>query len=427
MAIGRVFYGWWIVGAGATLMSLMGALWFYSFGAYFVHLQAEFGWSRTMLGGAFALAQMQNGVLAPFQGWLLNKMGPRMMIHVGVFILCGGFFLFSHTNSTLTFYIAVVLIATGTSLMTFMPLGTTVMNWFDRNRAQAMGVILTGLAVGGFFVPGIAWVLEKYGWRTMAVASSVIVLILGTGLARIVRKEPEPYGYLPDGVLAVSMSGSTPLPLRDSEETLTGQSISSGFGTRDALKTKAFWFLSFGHAFSVLGEAGLIAHLIPHLVEKLAITPVQAGGIMALLTVMTIVGYLGSGYFGNMMTKHKAIAISMLGSFVGLMVLAVADTVPLVALGSVVFGMTLGLRLPQLISIRADYFGRRNFPAILGFSVSIVTVGAMGGPLLAGLMADHFGTYQLAFVTVALLAVVGAWLFYLAEDPRVTFMADDLG
>ena len=138
------------------------------------------------------------------------------MIHVGVFILGGGFFLFSHTNSTLTFYLAVVLIAIGTSLMTFMPLGTTLMNWFDRNRALAMGMILTGLAVGGFFVPGVAWVLEKYGWRTMALVSGVVVLISGTGLARIVRKEPEPYGYLPDGALAVPASGNTPLSLRES-------------------------------------------------------------------------------------------------------------------------------------------------------------------------------------------------------------------
>jgi len=64
---GRGFYGWWIVGAGFSLEALIGALMFHSYGAYVVVLREEFGWSKTMLSAAFAMARAESGILGPVQ------------------------------------------------------------------------------------------------------------------------------------------------------------------------------------------------------------------------------------------------------------------------------------------------------------------------------------------------------------------------
>ena len=65
---GRVFYGWWIVLACAGVQWLAAMTWMHSYGAYTLHLQAEFGWSMSVLSLAFALTRLESGLLGPLQG-----------------------------------------------------------------------------------------------------------------------------------------------------------------------------------------------------------------------------------------------------------------------------------------------------------------------------------------------------------------------
>ena len=39
----RIFYGWWIVGAGFCTQLMLGMLMFHSFGTYVALMQADFG------------------------------------------------------------------------------------------------------------------------------------------------------------------------------------------------------------------------------------------------------------------------------------------------------------------------------------------------------------------------------------------------
>jgi hypothetical protein len=64
----RFFYGWYMVGAGASLQFLLAGLMTQSFGAYVAVLQAERGWSKTALSGAAALQQMEAAILGPLLG-----------------------------------------------------------------------------------------------------------------------------------------------------------------------------------------------------------------------------------------------------------------------------------------------------------------------------------------------------------------------
>jgi MFS family permease len=69
-------------------------------------------------------------------------------------------------------------------------------------------------------------------------------------------------------------------------------------------------------------------------------------------------------------------------------------------------------------AIRADYFGRRNFGKIMGMSDPIVIGGALVGPVIAGYSFDSYGSYQIGFLWIALLAVIGAGCFAFAVKPR---------
>jgi MFS family permease len=67
--------------------------------------------------------------------------------------------------------------------------------------------------------------------------------------------------------------------------------------------------------------------------------------------------------------------------------------------------------------MRADYFGRRSFGTIMGFSSMVMIWGTVSGPVLAGQIADRVGDYRPAFQIMAGVALVGSVFFLLAKKP----------
>ena len=137
---GRVFYGWWMVAAAGGVQFLAGLLLMQSYGAYAVLLEDEFGWSKTVLAGAFAMTRVESGILGPLQGWLADRIGPRVILQVGTLLFGLGFVLFSGIDSLVGFYATFLLIALGSSLGGFATLMVALVNWFDRHRAKAVAI-----------------------------------------------------------------------------------------------------------------------------------------------------------------------------------------------------------------------------------------------------------------------------------------------
>jgi MFS family permease len=47
----------------------------------------------------------------------------------------------------------------------------------------------------------------------------------------------------------------------------------------------------------------------------------------------------------------------------------------------------------------------------------VAMLGMMGGPLVAGVLADRTGSYRLGFTVLASLALLGSFFFLLARRP----------
>ena len=199
-----LFYGWWIVVGGFLIQALNGGLLFHAFSAYILPLQAAFGWNRTQATTAFAMARAESGILGPIQGWLIDRYGPRTIMRIGNTLFGLGFILFSRMDSLLTFYASFAVLALGSSLGGFMPIATTVTNWFVRRRSAALGIMLSGMGVGGLMIPGLVWFLSRYGWRATALMSGILVLVIGLPATQLMRRRPEDHGLLPDGEQAAT-------------------------------------------------------------------------------------------------------------------------------------------------------------------------------------------------------------------------------
>lgn len=405
---GRVFYGWWIVLAGAGIQMLSGMLWMQSYGAYTVLLQQEFGWSKAWVAGAFSLTRIESGILGPIQGWLVDRFGPRVILRIGIALFGCGFLVFSRVNTLLTFYVAFAMIAVGASIGGFPTIMVAIVNWFNLHRAKAISVSQMGYSLGGLSVPVVIFFLEEFGWRATAFGSGLVVLGVGLPLAQIVRHRPEPFGEVPDGGRRSAIAGG--------EE---GRAVEMGrdFTAREAMRTRAFWLISLGHASALLTVSAVMVHLVPHLTEDLGYTLVEAGAVVALMTSCQVVGQLSGGYLGDRIDKRLICIGCMIGHTTGLLLVAFAVTPIMVFAFALLHGMAWGMRGPLMVALRADYFGPSSFGTILGFSSLIVMFGMSGGPIIAGLMADAAGNYQGGLALLACGSFLGSFCFLFATPP----------
>ena len=405
-----VFYGWWIVGAGFLTQLMLGMLMFHSFGTYVALMQADFGWSRTTFSIAFAMQRAESGILGPIQGWAIDNYGPRIIMYAGMVLFAIGFIMLSFVQEIWTFYISFMLIAIGASLSSFLSLVVAVVNWFRRRRSFALGMLSMGFAVGGFAATPMAIVIEGIGWRTAAFASGVAVLVIGLPLARVVRHRPEDHGMLPDGAASYSELSDDP----DDEGDEWGMS------TRDALRTPAFWLISMGQAAALLVIGALMVHLVIYIHEDLGYSLALAAFAITIQTVGQIIGQFAGAYLGDRWPKRPLIVAALLGHGLAIFMLAIAPVLALVYLAVGINGTAWGLRAPLQMAIRADYFGRRSFGTIMGFSSLVIMSGMIVGPTFAGIMYDQTGSYRMSFLVLAVFASSGALLFAFARPPAAS-------
>lgn len=407
----KIFYGWRMVGAGGGLQFLQAMLLQQAFGAYVAVLAEERGWSKTTLSGAAAMQSAESALLGPALGWLVDRIGPRAMIRAGVLAFGVGFMLLSRIDSVAGFYMAVAVIAIGTSLSGYFPINVAVIRWFARKRARALSAMNLGMAMGGLFVPIVAWSLVANGWRATAFASGVLAIVLGWPLASMFRSRPEDHGATVDGdpaPPAPAAGGLAPPAAAPQRE----------FTAREALRTRAFWLLGLGHGFALLVVTAVNVHAISHMKEGLGYSVAQAALVVTLLTGAQIGGVLLGWLIGDRYDKRYLSAGCMLAHGVALLLLTYGHhATAMVAAFAVLHGAAWGLRGPLMQAIRADYFGRNAIGMILGLSTLIIAVGQVAGPLVAGVLVDLTGNYRAGFTVLALLAASGSLLFLLARKP----------
>lgn len=407
----RVFYGWYMVGAACAMQFVQSALFLQSFGAYFAVLRDDRGWSKTELSGAAALHQVEAAILGPLLGGFIDRFGAQWVIRTGIVMFGAGFILLSYVDSLLAFYGAFIVTAFGGSLCGFFPLNVSLIHWFERHLARALSSVQIGFALGGLALPVVAWALVTQGWRVTAFSSGIIIIAVCLPLSFIIRRRPEDIGEVMDGIGSRSQDSAS-----DSEK--ESKETACDFTAREALHTPAFWLLSLGHGSALFVVTGVNTHAITHMKEGLGYTIEAAAFAMMLQNLAQLVGVGLAAWIGDRFEKSILSALCMLGHMSGLLFLTYATGPAMIVAYALLHGTAWGLRGPLLQAIRADYFGRSAIGMILGLSFMIIVIGQIGGPMIAGILADMTGNYRAGFTVLALLAGLGSLFFLLAKRPE---------
>ena len=409
-----MFYGWVIVGLALIVNSLSSGPVWSGVGVWMKALELHFGWSRAQLSGAFSMAQLEGSIIGPLMGYLIDKLGSRRMVLIGMIITGLGFLLFSRTDSIFLFYLSYGLIMLGTAAGTWLPTMTVVNRWFVRRRGMAMAIAAEGSPLGGLaLVPILAWAITpgNYGWSVTAQWIGVVFLCLALPMSMLVRERPEDYGVLPDGDSPEQAASRKARPTRraDSSDQLN-------FTARQALRTPAFWLITFGHAFSTILFATLTVHLVLMLTDQ-GLTIQSSSYVFSVIMASAAIFQLIGGYMGDRMPINVAIAIFGFIQAGGFLMAVLVDSLAMAMLFAVVFGAGFGGRNPLTTAIRGEYFGKTAFATITGISSAPMYVFMLSAPLFAGFLFDATGSYTLAFLIIGGLGMLSGVLFFLAKKP----------
>ena len=406
----KFFYGWRMVGAACAMQFLLAAFLTQALGLYIAVLSDEMGWSKTTLSGAAALQSVEAAIIGPILGWIMDRFGPQNMIRVGLVFFSAGLLLLSQVNVVGSFYISAILMAIGASLSGYFPLSVALVQWFEKFRARALSIMSLGLAMGGLAVPLIAWSMHLWGWRATAAGSGFLGLIFGLPMAGIIRRRPEDHGEHVDGIdpaliVAEQPGGHEAAP------------VQVEFTAAQAIRTRAFWMLAIGHGLALLVVSAVNVHAITHMKEGLGYSVANASWVIMIMTFGQIAGVIFGASMGDRFDKRKVAALCMLAHGLGMVCLTFATNMAMLVAFGLFHGFAWGLRGPFMSAIRADYFGRNAIGLILGLSAVIIAMGQIGGPMIAGVMADLTGDYRLGFSLLALLSALGSLSFILATKP----------
>ncbi len=405
----KIFYGWRMVGAACGIQFLLAAFLTQALGLYIAVLSDEMGWSKTTLSGAAALQSVEAAIIGPVLGWIMDRVGPQKMIRLGMVIFSAGLLLLSQVNAVATFYTSAILMAIGASLSGYFPLSVALVQWFEKFRARALSIMSLGLALGGLVVPLMALSIQNWGWRYTAGATGLLVLLFGLPMAGMILRRPEDHGEHIDGIdPALKVTEQGVLPVAPQVE----------FTAAEAVRTRAFWMLAFGHGLALLVVSAVNVHAITHMKEGLGYSVAAASWVILIMTFAQLVGILMGASLGDMFDKRKVAALCMLAHALGMVCLTFANDMTMLIAFGIFHGVAWGLRGPFMQAIRADYFGRNAIGLILGLSAAIIALGQIAGPMVAGVLADLTGNYQLGFSLLALLSALGSLCFILATKPE---------
>jgi MFS family permease len=394
----NLFYGWYILASSFVILFFNSGARF-SFGVMFKPMIREFAWNRSSISLVFFLHMIVYALSFTIVGKVYDRYGPKWMIVISTILLSAGYTLISRINSLWEFFVYFgILTAIGLGGTSGPLIAALMSKWFEKWRGLAISLSLSGSSLGHFaLVPLFTIFALRYGWRTSYVLIALIMLVVNTTLVLLVIKgDPDdlgqrPYGYQERGKI-------------DGNE---GQ-IPSGESLRDlslgeAMYTRSFWFFLIAMFICGTGDFLVTTHLIPFVTDY-GISPKTAGNMLAWYGLMSLPGVMVAGPVSDL--KGNKIPIALIFLLRSLSFLLILKYQNLTSFYALTFGFTHLITAALTPTLIGRLYGLSHVGLISGFIITVHHSGGGFWAYMGGLIFDQTGSYRLAFILSAIMALV---------------------
>ena len=402
------FYGWYVAGALFFAMFLSIGL-RQGFGIFVETWESEFGVGVAAVSLAASIGWFVNGSSQVLMGWLIDRIGGRIVITVAALLLGVSVLLMAAANSVLHLIIIYGLVMSlAAAGLAGGPPGAVIVRWFRRKRGAAMSLLTSGGSIGGLvLVPFLTYLFLWTNWRSAWLIAGGMVLVLGVPLLYMVlRDDPADLGLRPDGDGAASGGNSAPAP--------AGPLLANRWS--DAYRSAPMWQLSIAYWVCGVTTASISVHYVRWAAAE-GITPATAALAFGLLSGINAVGVLLIGPLSDRVPRKTLLGVVYLVRGVAFLLLVVLPGSAALWGFAIVGGVSWLATVPLTTSLAADVYGVRHLGTLAGLINFAHQVGGALAVYLFGLIFDAYGSYDSAFL-VCTATLAGAGLVSLSIRER---------
>lgn len=399
---GGVFYGWRLVLIGALIVivgrEMGGVLTAAAWASRAVdHVGIGPPWNAVVLAAA-AIGWLLSLFIA---GRGVDRFGPRRMAQAGL-PLVGLVVLLAALPVPGIVQVAFAGIAALALIGAYVPVITSLNNWFRDRLGLALALMLFAVAIGKeVFDLVLAALLLVLDWQVVAVVSGAAIVVVSFLLARLMRNRPEDWGEHPDGLAPAS---SVP-----------------DYSWREAMRSGRFWRLMAAGA--CVAAAAATANVYAYFVISPGSATLEAiDKFGTYKEYASTVGILVGGLASYRFPVRYVLFASALAQAVGIALL-LAGFGPVLLETAVLLGVASGMAAAPGIAAVGIYFGRRSFGTIIVTSFFIEHIASAG--LLPAVGYINYFNPALAmhtpiFVVAAVGSIIGAGLYWRLGPPRLS-------
>jgi MFS transporter, OFA family, oxalate/formate antiporter len=369
-------------------------------------LDQKFHWGRPAIQVAFTIFIVMQTWLVPFEGYVIDRLGPRVVVCAGGVLVGIAWALNSVADSLAMLYVGAVLGGIGAGAVAGASYGNAL-KWFPDRRGLAAGLTAAGFGAGSALtVIPIASMIQSSGYETaflwFGLGQGFVVLIVA-----LLLRAPEA------DEVAVRASPAVQQTRRDYVPT-------------EALTTPVFWVMY--AMFVMVGAGGLMAtaQLAPIAHDyNIANVPVSILGLTlpALSFALTIDRMVNGacrpffGWVSDHIGREHTMFLAFLLEGVGIYALYVFASNPIafVVLSGLVF-FAWGEIYSLFPAMCTDLYGRKFATTNYGMLYTAKGTASLLVPLTSVLTAAT-GNWHTVFFLAALLDIAAALMALLVLKP----------
>ena len=373
------------LGVIALTLALAYGVW-YSYSVVLVALLHEYGWSRSVLAGAFSVFTLVHGAVNPVVGALCDRLRPLRLMAAGGVALGLALWADSYIAAPWQLYLGFgVFTAIAVAAAGWVPALVQVQRDFQDKLGLALGIVSSGVGVGMLLVvPLTQLLIDAYGWRTaFRVLAAICVLWIVPSSLFLHRQAPA--------------RRPAPRPAAAAEKSPPATTLA------EAMRSQPFWLMLAAFFFGNVCSQTLHVHQVAYLVD-LGVAAMVAASVVGVVGFASIVGKTGGGWLSDRMDRElvylAGIAI-MLAGVAALAALAAAPANWAIYGYAMLLGLGYSVTASLIPAMVSDRFSGPHFGAIVGVGLMGSAAGSAFGPWLAGYLFDRTSSYMLAFAIAA--------------------------
>ncbi|MFJ1562889.1 MFS transporter [Streptomyces erythrochromogenes] len=397
---GRVHRAWYV--AAVAFVTIIGAAGFASLPGLLIEpLHEEFDWSRGTIGVAVSVNLALYGITAPFAAALMDRFGIRRVVAVALTVIAGGAVATVWMTEPWQLVLCWgVLVGLGSGSMALAFAATVTGRWFTARRGLVTGILTAAGASGQLvFLPLLAWLVDRHGWRPATVTVAVAALAVVPFVWLLLRDHPADVGLAP--------YGGTYAPRPAPAVGAAGRALKV---LADAARTGPFWLLAGTFAICGASTNGLVrTHFVPAAHDH-GMPVTAAAGLLAVIGVFDVVGTIASGWFTDRFESRRLLAVyyALRGvSLLFLPILLAPSVRPPLIFFIVFYGLDWVATVPPTIALCREHYGDDG-AIVFGWVLASHQIGAAVVAFLGGLARDLTGSYDVVWYASGGLCAMAA-------------------